>query len=222
MMPFAGGPDSLSNGTLVLSIAAALLYLLMQARPPSWRRTVAKAGSVALLALLAMLEGGPLLLVAALLLSAAGDAFLAHDGEKPFLGGLASFLLAHLAYVALFVAAGGGAEILAVQPWRLAIPVAATVAALLLLGRLLPAVGGALRPPVSVYVAAIVAMMWASATVPAPIVMVGAALFVASDAILAVEKFLLSPQSPHRAWAGPAVWVLYYLAQATITLGLLV
>lgn len=222
MMPFAGGPDSLSNGTLVFSVAAALLYLMMQARPPSWRRTVAKAGSVALLAVLATLEGGPFLLVAALVLSAAGDAFLAHEGEKPFLGGLASFLLAHLAYVALFVAAGGGAEILAVQPWRLAIPVAATVAALLLLRRLLPAVGPALRLPVSFYVAAIVAMMWASATVPAPIVMVGAALFVASDAILAVEKFLLSPQSPHRTWAGPAVWVLYYLAQATITLGLLV
>lgn len=221
MMPFAGGIDSLSNGTLLLSAAAAFLYLLMQDRQPSWRRTVAKTASIALLALLAVIEDGPALLVAALLLSAAGDAFLAQDGERAFLGGLASFLLAHLAYVALFVTAGSGLEILSVQPWRLALPVLATLAALVLFARLMPAVGPALRAPVAVYVAAIVAMMWTSATLPVPIVMVGAALFLASDAILAMEKFLLTPASPHRRWAGPAVWVLYWLAQVTITLGFL-
>lgn len=221
MMPFPGGVDSIANGTLLFSAGAAFFYLLVQHRPPSWRRTVVKAGSVALLALLAAMQGGPALLVAALLLGAAGDAFLAHEGEKPFLGGLWSFLLAHLAYVALFAVAGSGAEILSVQPWRLALPLFATLAALVLLRRLLPAAGPALRLPVAVYVVAIVAMMWASATVPAPIVMLGAALFAASDTILAVEKFLFAPASPHRAWAGPAVWALYWLAQATITLGFL-
>lgn len=221
MTPFAGGIDSLSNGTLLFAAAAAFFYLLVQARPPSWRRTLAKAGSVALLALLAIIEGGPWLLVAALLLSAAGDAFLAQEGEKPFLGGLASFLAAHLAYVALFWTHGGGIEILLAQPWRLALPAVALLATAVLLRRLLPAVGAPLRLPVTAYVAAILAMMAAAATVPAPIVVLGAALFVASDAILAVERFLLAPASPHRAWAGPAVWVLYWLAQAAITLGFL-
>lgn len=221
MTPFAGGIDSLSNGTLLFAAAAAFFYLLVHARPPSWRRTLAKAGSVALLALLAVIEGGPLLLVAALLLSAAGDAFLAQEGEKPFLAGLASFLAAHLAYVALFWTHGGAAEILFAQPWRLALPIVALLATALLLRRLLPAVGAPLRMPVSAYVAAILAMMATAATVPAPIVVLGAALFVASDAILATERFLLAPASPHRAWAGPAVWVLYWLAQAAITLGFL-
>ena len=51
--------------------------------------------------------------------------------------------------------------------------------------------------------------------------MLGAALFVASDAILATEKFLLAQGSPHRRRAGTALWVLYWLAQASITLGFL-
>lgn len=221
MMPFHGGLEALPNGTFVFSAGLAFFYLLVQRQPPSWRRTAAKAGSVALLALLALIEGGPLLLAVALALSAAGDAFLAHDGEKPFLGGLASFLTAHLVYVALFVMAGGGVGIVSGQPWRLVLPLVAVVAALLLLARLLPAVGPTLRAPVTVYVVAIVAMMLAAATVPPPLVMLGAALFMASDAILAVEKFLLAPGSAHRQWAGPAVWVLYYAAQLCITLGFL-
>lgn len=218
-MPFAGGPDSLSNGTLLFSAAAAFFYLLILRRPPSWRRTAVKTGSIALLAVLALLEGGPMLLVAALALSAIGDAFLAHDGEKAFLGGLASFLAAHLVYVALFARVGAGTEILSVQPWRLALPVLVTLGALPLVRWLLPAAGPGMRVPVAAYAAAIIAMMWTSATVAAPVVMAGAALFVVSDAILAMAKFLFAPASRYHAWAAPSVWVLYYLAQVAITLG---
>ena len=225
-MPFPGGIDSLANGTLLLAAVAAFLYLLVQDRPPSWRRTAVKAAAVALLAVLAFIEGGPLLLVAALLASAAADALLAQtggeeEGEGFFVAGLAGFLLAHLAYVALFAIAGGWLEILSVQPWRLALPALATLATLLLSARLLPAAGPALRMPVAAYGLAILAMVWLSATVPVPLVMIGAALFFVSDAILATEKFLLSPSSPHRGWTGPAVWLLYFLGQATITLGFL-
>lgn len=221
-MPFAGGIDSLSNGTLILSAAAAFLYLLMQGREQSWRRTIAKTAAVALLAVLAFIEGGPLLLVAALVLSAAGDAFLAHDGDRAFMGGLASFLLAHLAYVALFAEAGGGMEIVAAQPWRAVLPLVAVIAAALLLTRIMQAAAPGLRLPVAIYVLAIVAMMLTAATVGAPIVMLGAFLFVTSDAILAAEKFLLPPASHHRRWTGPAVWVLYWAGQVAITLGFLI
>lgn len=222
MMPFPGGLEAPPNGTLLFSIALAVFYLLVQQRAPSWRRTIAKAGSVVLLAVLALIEGGPVLLAAAVLLSAAGDAFLAQDSEKTFLAGLASFLTAHLVYFALFVMVGSGLEILTVQWWRLILPVLAIIAGGVLLLRLLRTVPTSLQLPITVYVAAIAAMMLASATVPVPLVMLGAALFVASDAILAVERFLLAPTSPHRTWAGPAVWVLYYLAQALITLGFLI
>lgn len=220
MMPFPGGIDSLANGTLLLSAVAAFLYLFVQDRSPSWRRTAVKTAAVALLAVLAAVERGPMLLVAALVLSAAGDALLAQKEEKFFLAGLAGFLAAHLAYVALFAAAGGGLEILLVQPWRLALPLLATLATLLLLARLLPAAGPALRLPVAAYGFAILAMVWMAATVPAPVVMIGAMLFFVSDAILATERFLLARVAPRRV-AGLAVWVPYWLAQAIITLGFL-
>ncbi|MEO4000630.1 lysoplasmalogenase [Mesorhizobium sp. CAU 1732] len=221
-MPFAGGIEDLSNGTLIFSAISAFFYLAALRQPPSWRRTVAKTAATGLLAVLAVMEGGPWLLVAALALSAAGDAFLSQDGEPAFLSGLGSFLLAHVAYVALFVMTGAGIEILTAQTWRIPLPVIVLIASVPLILRLIPAVGDALRIPVAVYVAAILAMMIASAMVPAPIIMIGAALFVASDAILASERFLLGASSWHRIWTGPAVWVLYYLAQLAITLGFLI
>lgn len=221
MMPFPGGIESLANGTLIFSAGASFFYFLKQAQPPSWRRTVAKAGSIALLALLALLEKGPLLLFVALVLSAAGDAFLAQEGEKPFLLGLASFLLAHLAYVALFWQLGSDLLLIAQDPWRLAVVAVALAAALWLLRRLLLAVAPPLRLPIAVYTPAIMAMLIAAATVPAPLVIGGAVLFVASDFILAAQKFLFAPASQHREWAGPAVWILYYFAQLAITLAVL-
>ena len=60
-----------------------------------------KTLAVALLAVLVVVESGPLLLFAALALSAAGDAFLSREDDRAFLAGLASFLAAHLAYIAL-------------------------------------------------------------------------------------------------------------------------
>lgn len=219
-MPFAGGLSAVPNATLLFSLAAAFLYAMMLARPVSWRRTVAKAGSVLLLAILAVVEGGPLLLVAALGLSALGDAFLAQDGERAFLGGLASFLLAHIAYAALF-AASGDTAIPTAAPWRLALALGMIVFAAAMLLRLWPALPRDMKAPVAVYVGAILAMGLAALTVPAPLVVFGAVLFMASDGILAVERFLLDPTSPHRAWTGQAVWWLYYAAQLLITLGFL-
>jgi uncharacterized membrane protein YhhN len=222
MMPFAGGIDSLSNGTLIFSAGAALFYLFQQSRPPSWRRTLSKTAAIALLALLAYLEGGPLLLILGIALSAAGDAFLAQEREKPFLLGLGSFLAAHIAYVILFVQEGAGLAQLTAEPWRLALIGLGAIGAVILLKRLIVAVEAQIRAPVTAYAIAILAMLIAAATVPLPLVVLGAALFVASDAILASDKFLLSPASPHRIWTGPAVWVLYYLAQLLIALAFLI
>lgn len=221
MMPFAGGPESLANGTLLLSVAAAALYLPVQGRAPSLRRSLVKTAATALLGVLAFIEGGPWLLVAALALGAAGDFFLSRDGEAAFLAGLSSFLAAHIAYVPLFLAAGGGAEILTWQPWRLALVLLAILGAALLMRRLVPAAEPRMRLPVAVYAAAILAMLLAAATVPSPIILIGAILFVLSDSLLAVGRFLLPADSPRQRPAGAAVWVLYYLAQAAIALGFL-
>ena len=223
MMPFPGGIDSLANGTLIISVGAACLYLVLRGTEPVWRRTLLKTASIALLAFLAMIAGGPFLLVAALLICAVGDALLAQEGEQFFLGGLVAFLLGHLVYIALFLAVAAGLGIgmatLLAEPWRAFLVLAAFVATGALALRLLPAIGEDLRLPVIAYAVAILAMLAAAATLPLPMVVAGATLFFVSDAILAAERFLLEDDSLPKVVAGPAVWVLYYLGQMAIVLG---
>jgi len=89
-MPFAGGIDANANATLIFSLVAAVIYASHWDMPPTLARSAAKTLAVAMLAVLAAMQGGPLLLVVALALSAVGDAFLSRDGDKAFLGGLAS------------------------------------------------------------------------------------------------------------------------------------
>lgn len=221
MMPFPGGIEAPANGTLILSALAAILYLFLTRRPSSFRRTAAKTASTALLGVLVLVEGGPMLLAAALFLSALGDLFLAEEGERAFLAGLGSFLLAHLVYVVLFGMAGGGAAALAAEPWRIAAAALVAIFAAGMFQRLRPALPGDMVVPVAVYVVAILAMGLAALTLPSITVIAGAVLFIASDAILAAGRFLIPAGSPRQAIVGPAVWILYYAAQVSITLGFL-
>lgn len=221
-MLFPGDITSLANGTLVLSVAAALLFGFTREAAPSWRRTLVKTAAVGLLAVLSFVVGGPWLLTAGLALGAAGDAALSRDGERTFLAGLVAFLLAHLAYVALFATRWAGLELLVAQSWRPPVGLAIVVFVAIMLRRLLPAVGRDMRLPVCAYIVAITLMGLVSLGVPGWAAPAGAVLFILSDAILATEKFLLPEASSHRAWTGPAVWTLYYLGQFLIALAFLV
>jgi uncharacterized membrane protein YhhN len=220
-MPFAGGIDANANATLIFSLVAAVIYAFTLGMPPSLARSAAKTLAVAMLAVLAALQGGPLLLVVALALSAVGDAFLSRDGEKAFLGGLASFLVAHIVYIALFLRSGGGMALLGAEYWRGAIALALAVFVVVMLAALWRRVGPSLRIPIVCYVVAILAMGMAALTTNSVWVIGGAVLFMASDGLLATEKFLVAAISPHRAWMRLAVWGLYYAAQLAITLGFL-
>ncbi|GAA4425621.1 lysoplasmalogenase family protein [Acidovorax lacteus] len=158
-------------------------------------------------------RGGVVWLLAALAASLAGDAFLMFEGF--FVPGLASFLLAHLAYIVLLRRD---------TPWfasraALAVPLAvgAVMYAVLWTGGL-PA---GLRAPVAVYVL-VIALMAAQAlgralhlrTRAAWLVAAGAVCFMVSDAVLAINRFVQPlPLS--------ALWVLgtYYAAQALIVGG---
>lgn len=220
-MLFPGALTDPPNATLILSLGAAFFYLLILRQPPSLARTAVKAGSVLLLAILAFIQGGPLLLVIALLLSAAGDALLAQNDEWSFSAGLGAFLAAHLTHVVLFLPlalhaiglADGGQVAM-----RVALAAAVGAAAVVYCRRLAAGVPGELQVPVALYVAAILAAAAVAILTGVQMLIAGMLMFVLSDAILAGEKFLLAEDSPHRAWTGPAVWILYYLAQLTITL----
>jgi uncharacterized membrane protein YhhN len=150
------------------------------------------------------------LIVAGLLCSLVGDLCL--TVPTGFVPGLASFLVAHLVYTAAFLP-GGHDGVALLAPFAL---VGGLMLALLWrhLGRD--------KPAVAVYVAAIVVMGWRAAvraetpTTPSPsdaLALVGAVLFMASDGILAFDRFV-----GRFAAADAAVMTTYYAAQSLIAL----
>ena len=209
-----GIPEAVAAGLSAISVLGFVVYLFMLDRPSSLTRTIAKTVAVGALAALALHLGGSWLLVLALILSALGDAFLAHEGDVAFLGGLGSFLAAHIAYAVLFLTIGPGFAD-ASLPGLLAV-----IAFGVGMGTLMVRKAGPLAVPVAAYVLTIAVMGLGGVTLGG-LVLLGAALFMASDAILGSEKFLMPENSPLRRLTSPAVWVLYYAGQVLITLGLL-
>lgn len=145
--------------------------------------------------------------VIGLLLSTLGDVFLMlpFDG---FVFGLGSFLLAHIAYLVALRQRGGW--------WRVRWPLLAyAVVAALVFARLWPGLPGELKVPVIVYVIALAGMAAQAASVwrehpgrATCVAAIGGAFFVASDALLALDRFSASiPMA--------SVWVLttYWIAQ---------
>lgn len=211
---------NLTTSFLLLSTVLAFLYLA--GWPPRTQvpaRMLVKAGSVLLLAAVAFLNGGPWLLVLALAFGSLGDAFLVHDGKASFIGGLASFLVAHLLYAGLFWTAAGGLAAGMSDKGALVPASACLFAAAGVLLRLIWSGAAGLRLPVVLYAAAIIAMTISALTTGRPAVIAGSLLFFASDAVLALEKFRLQKDAPVRRLSAPFVWASYYLAQLLILLG---
>ncbi|MDR7151934.1 sterol desaturase/sphingolipid hydroxylase (fatty acid hydroxylase superfamily)/uncharacterized membrane protein YhhN [Hydrogenophaga palleronii] len=153
---------------------------------------------------------GSVLLLGALALSLAGDVFLMFPGY--FLPGLVAFLLAHLAYIALF------RQDIPWFPSRRALAATLGIGLAMYLFLWQGGLPNALRVPVAIYVG-VIALMAAQAIGRATVlrnsaavgVALGAGFFMLSDALLAVNRFVMPlPMSQ--------VWVLttYYAAQVLI------
>ena len=197
-----------------VSLAASLAYgLWFVRRPVSTTRTLVKTTAVGALAVLAYVSGAPMALTIALVLSAAGDAFLAGDAERWLPAGLGAFLLAHVAYIWLFAHDGGGRAALIAEPVRTLGVAGAFAFGVTLLAWLWRSLG-AMRAPVVLYAAALCAMTAASFTLPHLMwpAMLGASAFALSDGILSAELF----KSVKGAFVAYAVWGLYYAGQALI------
>jgi uncharacterized membrane protein YhhN len=150
--------------------------------------------------------------VVALALSLAGDLFLMLPADR-FVAGLASFLLAHVAYLVGLTRHGGSAAALLLA----AIPVVAVAG--LLGARFLRAArtGGhqELTGPLIAYMAVIAAMVTCALASGNALAAVGAVLFMASDARIAETRFVGS-----RNWAPVVIMVTYHLGQAGLTVSL--
>lgn len=120
----------------------------------------------------------------ALALSGAGDVALLADGRVAFTAGLGSFLAAHLAWLRALRDRPGGGRV-AARP-ALALPYAA---AWVLLNGVLWRHTGADRWPVVLYSAALTATAVAALDTGDARAAAGGALFLTSDALLALERF---------------------------------
>lgn len=195
----------------VLALAAGALHIRAEYAGPRWRVYVCKPATTALILASAWLAvpADPTyrnLVVAGLACSLAGDVFLMLPGDR-FRAGLVSFLAAHLLYVAAFTRGSGFSPAL-----EIGLPVAAWGVGFFLW--LAPRLGP-MRLPAAAYMLAIVAMAWSAGgqwlaleTPRALAALAGALLFVASDSVLAANRFRGPfPSAP--------LWILgtYYPAQ---------
>jgi uncharacterized membrane protein YhhN len=152
--------------------------------------------------------------VAALVFSLAGDVLLMLPQDL-FVPGLAAFLVAHVCYLAGFWSSG---------PEATALVVAVVVVVLVVapLGRtILRAIARAalpreLRIAVAAYMTVISAMLATALATGNILAAVGATLFVASDSLIAWDRFVR-----RLAWAPVAIMVTYHLGQAGLVASLL-
>jgi uncharacterized membrane protein YhhN len=206
---------------LVWGLPAVLAVVDWYAVARHDRRTETWAKPATLLALIATAlvlgaadTGAGRWLLLALVLGLAGDVFLLGDSDLRFRLGLASFLVGHVAFAVAFVRLGLD------QPGWLWIAWLVLFACLIATRRVVPATflrgGRALALPVAVYTVVIGAMLILAFDTGEPLIAAGAAVFAASDSILAVNRFV----SP-RPWAPVAVMVTYHVGQALIVAGVL-
>ncbi|MGH2755253.1 MAG: lysoplasmalogenase [Actinomycetota bacterium] len=149
--------------------------------------------------------------VLALGFSVTGDVFLMLPGNL-FVQGLAAFLVAHVAYVAGFVAGGLDGTVLIVA--SLVIAVFVMLYARFLITRM-HARQRRLRVPVGGYAVAIGSMLTAAIAGRDVLAIAGALLFVLSDGLIGFSRFVRPA-----LWAPLAIIITYHLAQAGLVLSL--
>lgn len=209
---------ALAGAGAAAAIAYGALYLN---RPASILRAILKTLFLALLASAFAVAGAHPLFVVALAAAAAGDFFLAFDQKWTLPLGIASFLIAQLAYLLIFIALWIGAPDGApLWPRYLAM----ALIALLTLGFLIwmaPKLGW-MALGVVPYSLAITAMACAATWLPwaAWPAILGALFFLASDLVLSVELFRLPADAPARRITAPVVWWTYAAAQMLIPFGI--
>jgi uncharacterized membrane protein YhhN len=203
---------------LVASAVASLLYLLTPAYAAADWRVFLKVASVALLAVLGFRVSK--LLGAALSFGALGDFLLdvpslgSFGPAQLFLFGLGAFLTGHIVYIVMFRSFARVSWTALGAPRRVA--TATVVVTLICVLGILRGSLGPLLVPVIVYalVLATMAITAQLAELGNSLAAVGALSFVASDAMLAMDKF----HAPFPA-SSALIWITYYCAQLLICLG---
>ena len=211
--PITIASDRVSRLILLAALALGAIYLFddFGLGAPYPINVIIKAGGVVLLGVYALRQGR-LWLGLGLLAGSAGDAFLALQPTQQALGILA-FGIGHIIYIGLFadqLRHKGNRGL----PGYLATGVIIVFGAVMLVA--LQPHFGELRIAASIYNGIILVMVALALIGRAPnLAVIGALLFLISDAVLAWRMF-----AGMLDWAGPVVWVCYFGGQACIALGL--
>ncbi|MFF2496250.1 lysoplasmalogenase [Agromyces sp. NPDC058064] len=169
-------------------LVVSALHLVLQYVGPAWSVTATKSLLMPLLALAVVLlarpvrRAAPLLLLGGIAFSWGGDVLLTFPGDGWFAAGLASFLLAHVVYIVLFLRLPRARR----RPPVWSYVYWAWVVAMLAL--LLPH-AGMLAVPIVLYAIAI-GLMATCASMHGGWIALGGAFFVVSDSVLALGRFL--------------------------------
>lgn len=196
----AGGPPTVTTATKALLMPLLLAWLLVR-----MRQTCSRDGALVWLAI-------------GLVFAWFGDLLLSGDGDAFFIGGIAAFLVMQVCYIVAFTRVPGPGL---VRAWKIA---ALPYAVFWVVMNLLVSGGvGDLRIPVLIYSAVLVTMALAGLDlvirVPQRLgwrVAIGAGLFVASDALIALTAF--GPLSESNG-TSVVIMTTYILAQAMIVTG---
>ena len=215
--------------TAILSLAAAVGYgwRFAAAEEKGWRGAGVKTASTGLLAvLLATMPGtGWFWLVPlGLALGALGDLCLALKGERWFLAGVGAFGLGHLAYAGGFLLRSGALGFDGVSTGE-GLALVALAGLLVSTEFWLAPRTGDLRWPVRGYVVLIGLMGVAAVLLPVAsgqsVLRWGAALFILSDLMLAIQLFVATGAGLRRRLA-LALWPAYWGGQVLIAWGAVV
>ncbi|MEP2530095.1 lysoplasmalogenase [Shimia sp.] len=195
-------------------VAAALYALFLCHRGPGWGKTIVKAIPMPAFGVAVAVSFGSPVIVGALALSALGDIALSRPSRRAFMVGLVGFALAHVAYIYHFWTLSGGAV---TDAWL-------AVGALLIFAAstevwLAPFTGD-LKGPARIYVVLITLMGLTALGLPnAPLAVIGAFAFLASDTLLALQLFRMPETSRWHRLTSVLLWVLYVGGQFAILAG---
>ena len=204
----------------VLTGVVTLVDWYATSRPerPAWQQ-LSRPAPMALLAATVVAADGfdhaaSAWLVGAVVLGGIGDAFLVDPTEGRFIGGLSSFLLGHLSYVATFLAVGVD------ESWWTVGGAAVVIVAFTIARDVLPSAhrrgGIGLAAPVATYMCVIGGMTITGWSTGCWLVAAGTAIFVCSDTMLAINRFVRE-----LTWSRLPVITTYHVGQFLIAAGVL-
>jgi uncharacterized membrane protein YhhN len=216
-------PASLTDPLIVLAILAFVIYWLAYCtldRQPM-AASIIKTASIGLLAVASLATPSLWPISLGLACGALGDFALSRPGTRAFLAGMAAFALGHLAYALAFLAQG--AQIGFTAPSLTQITLGLTIIALVASTELWLAPRTVdLRAPVRAYGLIIGLMALTCLILPAHpgqiTLRIGVALFVISDALLALRLFIVADPRL-KTLLSALLWPAYWLGQALIFIG---